>query len=431
MQIYQSLVKKEKKLAVIGLGYVGLPVALAFAKHLSVIGFDISDEKIQLLKQSTDPSKEVPPTEFENSDITFTSCQDDLKNASFFIVAVPSPVDQHKVPDLSFLRLAATTVGQTIKKGDYVVFETTVYPGCTEEECLPLIENASGLRSVSDFKVGYSPERINPGDTLHTLTNTVKIVSACDDISLEEIAKTYQLVVKAGVHRTTSIKVAEAAKIVENTQRDVNISLINELSLIFDRAGINTFDVIDAASTKWNFMKYSPGLVGGHCIAVDPYYLAYKAQQLGFNSRVIAAGRFINDEMPRHVARKVVQHVIKNADNTAEARILVLGATFKENIRDIRNSKVADMVKDLLDYSLQVDFVDYLADPIDVKREYGLDTVVSIGKDYDAVILAVAHDDYKNFSEEFLLSITRPNALFADLKGIYRNRFSNIKYWSL
>lgn len=431
MTIYQSLVKKEKKLAVIGLGYVGLPIALEFAKYVSTIGFDTSEERIQSLQQHIDHTREIPATEFAGKDITFTSSPEELKAASFFIVAVPSPVDDHKVPDLSSLKQASCTLGATIKKGDYVVFETTVYPGCTEEDCLPLIEMGSGLLSGRDFKIGYSPERINPGDKIHTLVNTVKIVSGCDGIATEEIAKTYELVVKAGVHLAPGIRVAEAAKIVENTQRDLNISLMNELSIIFDRAGINTYDVIEAAATKWNFMKYSPGLVGGHCIGVDPYYLTYKAQQLGFNSRVIAAGRFINDEMPRHVAEKVVKHIIKNGVNLSEARVLVLGATFKENVSDIRNSKVADMVKNLLDYSVKVDFVDYFANPAEVKHEYGLDTVPSVGKDYDAVVLAVAHDDYKNFDEEFLLGITRPNALFADLKGIYRNKFSKIKYWSL
>ena len=431
MTIYRDLVDKKAKLAVIGLGYVGLPIALEFAKSLSVIGFDINNKRIEMMRKGIDPSKEIPAGEFNDKDIVFTSEPNDLKDANFFVVAVPTPVDDHKVPDLIPVQKASETIGKVIKKGDYVVFESTVYPGCTEEDCLPIIEKISGLKSVIDFKIGYSPERINPGDKVHTLSNTIKIVSGCDAVSLDEISKTYELVVKAGVHRAPSIKVAEAGKIIENTQRDLNISLMNELSIIFDRIGINTYDVIEAAGTKWNFMKYYPGLVGGHCIGVDPYYLTYKAQQLGYNSKVIAAGRFVNDEMPRYVSKKVVQHIIKNSRDTANAKILVLGATFKENVSDIRNSKVANMVKDLLDYSLQVDFVDYHADAAEVKHEYGLDTTATIGKNYDAVILAVAHDKYKNFTEEYLLGITNKNALFADLKGIYRNKFSNIKYWSL
>src|SRR3954462_5323681 len=370
MNMYSSLIQKQDSIAVIGLGYVGLPIALAFAKQLKVIGFDISEKRVELMRQGIDPCNELSKEAFSGCDITFTTCLEELRKARFFIVAVPTPVDAHNVPDLTPVKKASETLGKVLKKGDYVVFESTVYPGCTEEDCLPIIERISGLKVCDDFKLGYSPERINPGDKVHTLTNTIKIVSGCDDISLDEIAKTYELVVKAGVHRAPGIKVAEAGKIIENTQRDLNISLMNELSIIFERIGINTYDVIEAAGTKWNFMKYSPGLVGGHCIGVDPYYLTYKAQQMGYNSKVIAAGRFVNDDMPRYVSKKVVQHIIKNSRDTANARILVLGATFKENVSDIRNSKVADMVKDLLDYSLHVDFVDPHAEPADVKHEY-------------------------------------------------------------
>jgi UDP-N-acetyl-D-glucosamine/UDP-N-acetyl-D-galactosamine dehydrogenase len=431
MQIYQDLVERKASLAVLGLGYVGLPIALEFASTIPVIGFDINEKRVELMKKGIDPSRELDADAFKNKNIRFTTDINVLKEARFFVVAVPTPVDDHKVPDLTPVQKASETIGKVIKKGDYVVFESTVYPGCTEEDCLPIIERISGLKVCDDFKLGYSPERINPGDKVHTLTNTVKIVSGCDALSLDEIAKTYELVVKAGVHRATNIKVAEAGKIIENTQRDLNISLMNELSIIFDKIGINTYDVLEAAGTKWNFMKYYPGLVGGHCIGVDPYYLTYKAQQLGYNSKVISAGRFVNDDMPRYVSKKVVQHIIKNSPNTAEAKVLVLGATFKENVSDIRNSKVADMVKDLLDYSLHVDFVDPHAEAADVKHEYGLDMVQQIGTDYDAVILAVAHEEYKQFSEEYLLSITKPKALFADLKGIYRSKFSSLKYWSL
>jgi UDP-N-acetyl-D-galactosamine dehydrogenase len=431
MNVYEELINKRAKLAVIGLGYVGLPIALEFASHVSVIGFDINEEKIALMKSNIDPSKELEPEAFAGRDIVFTTDRQILGEARFFIVAVPTPVDDHKVPDLGPVLGASETIGKLLKKGDYVVFESTVYPGCTEDDCLPILEKFSSLKVGVDFKLGYSPERINPGDKVHTLTNTIKIVSGCDDVSLDEISKTYEIVVAAGVHRAPSIKVAEAGKIIENTQRDLNISLMNELSMIFDRIGINTYDVLDAAGTKWNFLKYTPGLVGGHCISVDPYYLTYKAQQLGYNSKVISAGRFVNDEMPKYVSKKVVQHIIKHSPDPASAKILVLGATFKENVSDIRNSKVADMVKDLLDSSFDVDFVDSHADPAEVLSHYQLELKAQIGTDYDAVILAVAHNEYRDLTEEYLLQITRPHALFADLKGLYRNRFTKLEYFSL
>ncbi|MEQ1798313.1 MAG: nucleotide sugar dehydrogenase [Lacibacter sp.] len=429
--MYQSLISKEKKIAVVGLGYVGLPLALELAAHMQVIGFDINRRRIEMMQHSEDPSKEVDADMFAGKDIVFTDDINVLKEASFFIVTVPTPVDEYKVPDLTPLEKASETVGKVLKKGDYVVYESTTYPGCTEDDCMPILEQFSGLKGKVDFKIGYSPERINPGDKLHTLSNTVKIVSGCDEESLKEIASIYESVVKVGVHRAPNIKVAEAGKIIENAQRDLNISLMNELSIIFDRIGINTFDVVEAAGTKWNFHKYTPGLVGGHCIGVDPYYLTYKAQQLGYNSKVIASGRFVNDEMPRYVAKKIIQHIIKHAPNPSTAKVLVLGATFKENVSDIRNSKVADMVKELLEYNVSVDFVDPYADAADVKHEYGLTMVPEIGKAYDAVVMAVAHNQYKEFTEEFLLSISNANALFADLKGIYRNKISKLKYWSL
>jgi len=431
MQIFQDLKEKKAKMAIIGLGYVGLPVALAFAKKISVIAFDDDTKRIEQLQQATDSNKEIDDTSFLHSDIVFTANPDDLRVARFYLVAVPTPVDEHKTPDLNYLKRAAGVVGKHLKKGDYVVFESTVYPGCTEEECLPLLEDLSGLQCGPDFKLGYSPERINPGDKLHTFSNTIKVVAGSDAIALEEIASVYELVLTAGVHRAPCIKVAEASKIVENSQRDLNISLMNELSMIFDKLGINTNDVLDAAATKWNFMKFTPGLVGGHCIDVDPYYLTHKAKQLGYHSKVIAAGRFVNDEMPRYISKKIVQHIIKNAADPANAKVLVLGVTFKENVSDIRNSKVIDLVKDILDYSLKVDVTDMHADPVAIKQMYGLDLSVQIGDGYDVVVLAVAHDEYKRFSEEYLLGITKPNALFADLKGIYRDRISKLIYWSL
>lgn len=431
MLICRELAEKKACVAVIGLGYVGLPVALAFAKKFSVIAFDENVAHVKQLQSGTDPSKEINSSVFLNSDIVFTDNAADIKTARLFLVAVPTPVDEHKIPNLSYLKRATETIGKYLKKGDYVVFESTVYPGCTEEECIPMLEHLSGLQCGIGFKVGYSPERINPGDKTHSFENTVKVVAACDAAALAEIAQVYEVVVTGGVHRAPSIKVAEAAKIVENTQRDLNISLMNELSVIFDKLDIDTGDVLDAAATKWNFMKFTPGLVGGHCIDVDPYYLTYKAKQLGYHSKVIAAGRFVNDEMPGHVAKKIIQHVIKNTEEAARAKVLVLGATFKENVSDIRNSKVIDMVNDLLNYSISIDFMDPHADAAAVNQMYGLKMCTQIGNGYDAIVLAVAHDAYKNFTEEYLLSIINQNALFADLKGIYRNKFSTIKYWSL
>src|SRR5687768_15066893 len=356
--MYNEIVEKKAKLAVIGLGYVGLPIALEFARKVSVIGFDISEKRIQMMKEGIDPSNELEKEAFEGCDISFTNSLDVVKEARFFIVAVPTPVDEHNVPDLVPVKKASESIGKVIKKGDYVVFESTVYPGCTEEDCLPIIEKISGLKNIVDFKLGYSPERINPGDKKHTLSTIIKVVSGCDQESLDTISKTYEIVVKAGVHRASSIKVAEAAKIIENTQRDLNIALMNELSIIFDKMDINTYEVLEAAGTKWNFLKFYPGLVGGHCIGVDPYYLTYKSNQLGYDSRVILAGRVINDEMPKYVVKKVVQHIIKHVKDVAQARVLIMGTTFKENVSDIRNSKVADVVKELKSFSLNVDVVD-------------------------------------------------------------------------
>lgn len=428
--IYDSLIKKEAKLAVIGLGYVGLPIALEFAKKISVIGFDINEQRINMMKEGLDPSKELDKSAFEGCDITFTTSLDVLKEAKFFIVAVPTPVDHHNVPDLKPVTGASTAIGKVLKKGDYVVFESTVYPGCTEEDCLPIIEKLSGLKMCEDFKLGYSPERINPGDKTHTLKTVIKVVSGCDDESLEEIAKTYELVVEAGVHRASSIKVAEAAKIIENTQRDLNIALMNELSIIFDRLGINTYEVLEAAGTKWNFLKFSPGLVGGHCIGVDPYYLTYKAAEVGFNSRVILAGRYINDNMPNYLHKKVLQHVIQYSDNVKEAKVLVMGATFKEDVADVRNSKVANVVNNLLSYHLNVEVVDPHANSEEVEHEYGFKLTKEIGKGYSAVILAVPHKEYCGFDDAYFASITTPNALVADLKGIYRYKIKSRPYFS-
>jgi len=429
--MYQELIDKKAKLAVIGLGYVGLPIALEFAKKISVIGFDISAKRIEMMKNGVDPSNELEKEAFENCDITFTNSLDVLREAKFFIVAVPTPVDEHNVPDLTPVQRASETVGKVVKKGDYVVFESTVYPGCTEEDCLPIIEKLSGLKNVTDFKLGYSPERINPGDKNHTLATIVKVVSGCDAESLEEIAKTYELVVKAGVHRASSIKVAEAAKIIENTQRDLNIALMNELSLIFDRMNINTYEVLEAAGTKWNFLKFQPGLVGGHCIGVDPYYLTYKAKELGYHSEVILSGRSINDNMGKYVAKKVIQHIIRNSGDVKSAKVLIKGATFKEDVSDIRNSKVSDVVNALKEFYVNVEVEDPHADSEELEHEYGFGLVEKVANDYDAVIIPVPHKQYKDLDESYFAGITKPHAMVADLKGIYRNKIYNRTYWSL
>ncbi len=429
--MYQDLLDKKKKLAVIGLGYVGLPIALEFARKTSVIGFDINAKRVEMMRNNIDPSQELEKEAFDGCDIEFTNDLEVLKQANFFIVAVPTPVDEHNVPDLVPVQKASETIGKVVKKGDYVVFESTVYPGCTEEDCQPIIEKLSGLKNIIDFKLGYSPERINPGDKEHTLARIIKVVSGCDAESLEVIAKVYELVVTAGVHKASSIKVAEAAKIIENTQRDLNIALMNELSIIFDRMNINTFEVLEAAGTKWNFLKFQPGLVGGHCIGVDPYYLTHKSKELGYDSQVILAGRVINDGMASYVAKKVLQHIIQNNGNVKDAKVLVMGATFKENVSDIRNSKVADVIKELKSFSLNVDVTDPHAESDELKHEYGFELNADIANDYDAVIITVPHNAYKVLDDTYFAGITKPKAMIADLKGIYRNKIQNRFYWSL
>jgi UDP-N-acetyl-D-galactosamine dehydrogenase len=429
--MYQELVDKKKSLAVIGLGYVGLPIALEFAKKIKVIGFDINADRIELMKKNIDPSNELEATAFENCDIEFTNQLAVLKTANFFIVAVPTPVDANNIPDLIPVQRASETIGKVIKKGDCVVFESTVYPGCTEEDCVPIIEKFSGLKMNEDYKIGYSPERINPGDKEHTITTITKVVSGCCNESLDLIAKVYELVVKAGVHKASSIKVAEAAKIIENTQRDLNIALMNELSIIFDKMNINTFEVLEAAGTKWNFLKFQPGLVGGHCIGVDPYYLTYKSKQLGYDSQVILAGREINDGMSAYVAKKVLQFIIQQNGNVKESKVLIMGATFKENVSDIRNSKVADVVKELKSFSLDVDVTDPYASSEELHHEYGFTLTKEIGSAYDAVIITVPHNEYKELTDQYFASLTKEHALIADLKGTFRGKITSRSYWSL
>lgn len=429
--MYQAIVNKEKKVALIGLGYVGLPIALEFAKKVSVIGFDINPSRVEMMKKGIDPSQELEKEAFEGADIFFTANPEDLKQANFFIVAVPTPVDDHKVPDLTPVLKASETVGKALKKGDYVVYESTVYPGCTEEDCIPVLEKMSGLTYIKDFKVGYSPERINPGDKEHTITKIMKVVSGCDEESLENIANVYQIVVKAGVHKATTIKVAEAAKIIENTQRDVNIALMNELSKIFDKMGINTFDVLEAAGTKWNFLKFFPGLVGGHCIGVDPYYLTYKAIGLGYKPEVILSGRRINDSMGAYVAQKLVQKLIKKGKQMQQSKVLVLGATFKEDVADIRNSKVVDVIEELKTYSVNVHVMDAHAEKDEMQHEYGIELLADFKGPYDAIIVAVNHNKYLAYDEEFFQSISTKDAIIVDIKGIYRGKINKFDYWSL
>jgi len=431
MDIYKKLLNKEAKLSLVGLGYVGLPIALEFAKKISVIGFDISEERIEMMKNKKDPSDELSADAFENCDIKFTSNIEDLKEAAFHIVAVPTPIDSHNMPDLSPLISATKTVGKILKKGDYVVFESTVYPGATEEDCVPELEELSGLKFIEDFKVGYSPERINPGDKVNTLSTVVKIVSGCDDKSLENIAKTYELVVKVGVHKAPTMKVAEAAKVIENTQRDVNIALMNELSIIFSRLGINTFDVLEAAGTKWNFLNFYPGLVGGHCIGVDPYYLAYKAQEYRYHPQIINSGRFVNDSMGFYIAKQLVKQLIAKGKKILNSKVLVMGVTFKENVSDLRNSKVADLINELKTYGVLVEVTDPYASSAQVKKEYGFELTEDIADDYNAVVVAVSHNDYLKLDEAYFKSISTKNAILVDVKGLYRNKIKELSYWSL
>ncbi len=427
---YIEKVLEERKIAIIGLGYVGLPIALAFAKKEHVIGFDISPKRVHHLQLGKDEREDVSASEFEGCKIEFTHDPSKLKEANFYIIAVPTPIDGHTIPDLRPLLSATKTVGSVLKKGDYVVFESTVYPGCTEEECVPLLEQASGLKHIVDFKTGYSPERINPGDKEHTFTKITKVVSGCDTEALAVISEIYKTVVDAGVYQASSIKVAEAAKIIENTQRDLNIALMNELSLIFEKMELNTFEVLEAAGTKWNFLKFTPGLVGGHCIGVDPYYLTYKAKELDYYPQVILSGRHINDNMGPYVAKRVVQLMLKKGVNISMSKVLVMGVTFKENVQDIRNSKVVDIVEELRSFSIHVDVLDPKASSEETYEEYGFSLINTPSTPYDAIILAVPHSEFLAFEEDYFLQIC-PAGVFADLKGVFRNKIKNLYYWSL
>ncbi|MFK7978810.1 MAG: nucleotide sugar dehydrogenase [Saprospiraceae bacterium] len=428
--MYQQLIEKKKVISVTGLGYVGLPLALEFARYFRVIGFDINEARVQLMQKGIDPSQELESSAFEGTDITFTANYEDLAAAHFHIIGVPTDINEHRVPNLTPLKKASESIGKILKKGDYVVYESTVYPGCTEEDCVPILEEYSGLKMGKGFKVGYSPERIVPGDKVRTLTKILKIVSGCDEEATEEISKIYDHILENGIYKASSIKVAEAAKVIENTQRDINISLMNELAIIFDKMGIDTNEVIEAAGTKWNFHKYRPGLVGGHCIGVDPFYLMHKAKQLGHDPQVIAAGRRVNDYIPHFISKRLVQALLEKGKNPGASKVLVMGITFKENVADIRNSKVANLVKELMDYSLNVHVVDPYASANEVAHEYGIAMVEEpVGK-YDAIILAVGHEEYKKLKKEDLQTLSKDELILFDIKGVKDSKnYEN--YWKL
>lgn len=429
--MYDKLLKKETCLSVIGLGYVGLPIALEFAKKIKVVGFDIKPERVELMRKGIDPSNELTSEAFKGADILFTSNPEDLRQASFHIIAVPTPTNSYNLPDLGPVLKASETVGKILKAGDYVVYESTVYPGCTEEDCVPVLERFSQLRYCNEFKVGFSPERINPGDQNHTLTKIIKVTSGCDAEASEVIAKTYELIITAGVHRASSIKVAESAKIIENTQRDINIAFMNELSIIFNRLGVNTFEVLEAAGTKWNFLKFYPGLVGGHCIGVDPYYLSFKAKALGYHPQMIDSGRFVNDSMGGYIGKQTVKKLIAAGKNPFKSKVLIMGITFKEDVTDIRNSKVVDVIKELVDFGVKVDVVDPAADHHHVKEEYNLEMVKEPHGKYDAIIVAVSHKEYYKLDESWYKKHLAEHGLVVDIKGILRGKVKELSYWSL
>ncbi len=438
MDLYEKLVSGEEKLSLVGLGYVGMPIAVAFARKIKVVGFDLNEEKIELYKSGVDPTNEVGAEVIKNTSVEFTADADKLKEAKFHIVAVPTPVNDDHTPDLSPVEGASRLLGQNLTKGSIVVFESTVYPGVTEEICVPILEKESGLKCGVDFKIGYSPERINPGDKVHRLETIVKIVSGMDEDTLNTIAKVYELVVEAGVYRAESIKVAEAAKVIENSQRDINIAFMNELSIIFHRMGIDTKAVLEAAGTKWNFLKFFPGLVGGHCIGVDPYYLTYKAEQLGYHSQIILSGRRINDDMGKYVAESLVKNLIKTNVPVKGARVAILGFTFKENCPDTRNTKVIDIYKELEEYGITPIVVDPAADSGEAKRLYGIDFhAMEEIRNMDAVIVAVAHSQFLELSREKIAGFfheEHEQKVLMDLKGLFDKRdYSDgeFLYWRL
>ncbi|MCQ2497410.1 MAG: nucleotide sugar dehydrogenase [Lachnospiraceae bacterium] len=438
MGLYEEIVKGEKKLSLVGLGYVGMPIAVAFARKINVVGFDLNKEKIELYKNGIDPTNEVGNDVIKNTKVEFTADPSKLKEASFHIVAVPTPVNDDHTPDLTPVEGASRILGQNLTKGSIVVFESTVYPGVTEDICVPILEKESGLKCGVDFKIGYSPERINPGDKVHRLETITKIVSGMDEETLDTVAKIYELVVEAGVYRADSIKVAEAAKVIENSQRDINIAFMNELSIIFNKMGIDTKSVLEAAGTKWNFLKFAPGLVGGHCIGVDPYYLTYKAEELGYHSQIILSGRRINDDMGKYVTESLVKNLIKADIPVKGAKVAILGFTFKENCPDTRNTKVIDIYKELNDYGITPIVVDPSADAGEAKRLYGITFEgIEAVKDMDAVVMAVAHTEFTSFSKNDIsafFNAKNSKKVFMDIKGLFNRKEFETEdyiYWRL
>lgn len=433
MSLYEEIIKGEKKISLVGLGYVGMPIAVAFSKKVGVIGFDLNSDKIEMYKRGKDPTGEVGDKAIKSCKVEFTDDPGRLREASFHIVAVPTPINEDKTPDLGPVTGASRILGRELTKGSIVVYESTVYPGVTEEICVPLLEEESGLKCGEDFKVGYSPERINPGDRVHRLETIVKIVSGMDGETLEQVAKVYSLVCEAGVYRAQSIKVAEAAKVIENSQRDINIAFMNELAMIFEKMGIDTKHVIEAAGTKWNFLKFQPGLVGGHCIGVDPYYLTYKANKLGYDSQVILAGRRINDSMGKYVAERTVKKLIAHNVNVKSAKVGILGFTFKENCPDTRNTRVIDIVRELEEYGIEPLVWDPAADKGEAEREYGVRLREREDlKNLDTVIVAVAHDLFRSLSEKDFEAMLGKEGIVADIKGIYEKEEFEKKgysYW--
>ena len=437
--LFEKIINRQEKIAVVGLGYVGMPIAVAFAKKVDVIGFDLNEKKIELYKAGIDPTNEVGNEEIKNTSVEFTADETNLKEAKFHIVAVPTPINSDKTPDLSPVEGASRIVGRNLSKGSIVVYESTVYPGVTEDICVPILEKESGMRCGIDFKIGYSPERINPSDKVHRLENIVKIVSGMDDDTLDEIAKVYELVIEVGVHRAGSIKVAEAAKVVENSQRDINIAFMNELAMVFDRMGISTKEVIDAMNTKWNALKFYPGLVGGHCIGVDPYYYVYEAEKLGYHSQIILSGRKINEGMGKFVADAIIKKLILANKVVRQAKVIILGITFKENTPDTRNSRVVDIIENLREYGIEPVVVDPEADIEEAKHEYGIDLIdIKNVKDADCLVLAVAHDAFKQLSWEEVDSLfgnfKNNQKILVDVKGVF-DRFDiedkGYSYWRL
>ncbi len=435
--LYEKIINKEEKISLVGLGYVGMPIAVAFAKKVDVIGYDLNEKKIELYKSGIDPTLEVGDEAIKATTVEFTSDETKLRDAKFHIVAVPTPVNDDHTPDLTPVEGASRILGRNLTKGSIVVFESTVYPGVTEDVCVPILEKESGLKCGVDFKIGYSPERINPGDKVHRLETIVKIVSGMDEETLDTVAKVYELVVEAGVHRAESIKVAEAAKVIENSQRDINIAFMNELSIIFNKMGIDTKAVLEAAGTKWNFLKFFPGLVGGHCIGVDPYYLTYKAEQIGYHSQVILAGRRINDDMGRYVAENTVKKLIASGINVKDAKVAILGFTFKENCPDTRNTRVTDIVNELKEYGITPTIADPVADCDEAKHHYGIDFVgMDEVKNMDAVIIAVGHSEFTKLvmSDFDAMYKNAENKVLIDVKGILdRKEYTNAgyQYWRL